>query len=45
MHGIIRKKFGCIGVELSEDIIKDDLRKTYDRVRYCINNSQKAKQS
>ena len=30
---IIRKEFGCIGVELGVDIIKIDLRKSYDFVR------------
>ena len=33
-QNIISKKFTCIGVELGLSIIKNDLSKNYDRVRY-----------
>lgn len=33
-RNIISKKFTCIGVELGVSIIKNDLSKNYDRVRY-----------
>jgi len=44
-QNIISKKFTCIGMELSVNIVKNDLSKSYDRVRYEINNFLRAKES
>lgn len=35
-RNIISKKFTCIGMELVVNIAKNDLSKSYDRVRYEI---------
>jgi len=42
---IISKKFTRIGMELGVNIVKNDLSKSYDRVRYEINNFLRAKES
>jgi len=44
-RNIISKTFTCIGVELGVSIIKNDLSKSYDRVRYQINNFRRTKES
>lgn len=44
-RNIISKKFTCIGMELGVTIVKNDLSKSYDRVRYEINNFLRAKES
>lgn len=44
-RNIISKKFTCIGMELGVNIVKNDLSKSYDRVRYEINNFLRAKES
>lgn len=44
-RNIISKKFTCIGMELVVNIAKNDLSKSYDRVRYEINNYLRAKES
>ena len=39
-RNIISKKFTCNGVELGVSIIKNDLSKSYDRVRYQTNSKE-----